>query len=115
MKIQIKSRYTNVIMHKYEEESLKIAVVKSVKSGADLRGAYLRGQTFAGQNSIQRAMMYSASWSGFRNRQRSQRKNGSSSPTSAFTAFAGIASQESSAMQQCAYSRSWQRLVIMNT
>ena len=53
MKIQIKSRYTNVIMHKYEEESLKIAVVKSVKSGADLggadlggadlRGAYLRG------------------------------------------------------------------------
>jgi len=43
MKIQIKSRYTNVIMHEYEEESLKIAVVKSVKSGADLRGADLRG------------------------------------------------------------------------
>ena len=39
MKIQIKSRYTNVIMHEYEEESLKIAVVKSVKSGADLRRA----------------------------------------------------------------------------
>jgi len=43
MKIQIKSRYTNVIMHEYEEESLKIAVVKSVKSGADLRGADLGG------------------------------------------------------------------------
>ena len=41
MKIQIKSRYTNVIMHEYEEESLKIAVVKSVKSGADLGGADL--------------------------------------------------------------------------
>ena len=55
MKIQIKSRYTNVIMHEYEEESLKIAVVKSVKSGADLRGADLRGAD------LRRAEQYSES------------------------------------------------------
>ena len=41
MKIVIKSRYTNIVMHEHNAESLKEAVIQLVKDGANLHGAYL--------------------------------------------------------------------------
>ena len=42
MKIVIKSRYTNAVMHEHNAESFKEAVIQLVKDGADLYGADLR-------------------------------------------------------------------------
>ena len=48
MKIEIKHRYTNKVIYSCEAETIKEAVEKAVKvganlGGANLRGAYLRG------------------------------------------------------------------------
>jgi hypothetical protein len=50
IKLQIKSRFTGSILFEYESENntIKETVVNAVKSGADLRGAYLSGADLRG-------------------------------------------------------------------
>ena len=43
MKFEIKHRFTGTVLFALETDSMRLCVEAAVKSGADLRGAYLRG------------------------------------------------------------------------
>ena len=54
IKLQIKSRWTGSVLFEYDKENntIKDTLIEAVKSGADLRGAYLSGADLRGAKEI---------------------------------------------------------------